>query len=61
MSGRISPFVFAVLVLQVVALSSALADEEPAAPKPTATMPAVISPPEDFFLKIRERDREAAR
>jgi dipeptidyl aminopeptidase/acylaminoacyl peptidase len=45
-------------VLQCGAIS---AEEEPAAEKLSSNAPAVITPPEEFFLKFRDRDREAAR
>src|SRR6266568_2119533 len=61
MKRKISRFVFVVLVFPLVATNTTLADKGSAAPNSTSTMPAVIAPPEDFFLKFRERDRDAAR
>src|SRR5438309_982492 len=49
----------AVLLTSIVLVPLASAQESPVAQG--QKVPAVIAPPESFFEKVRERDREAAR
>ncbi|HEV2947472.1 MAG TPA: hypothetical protein VGX70_08855, partial [Gemmataceae bacterium] len=61
MIRKSSSSVFIALIGLLAQLSTAIADEKPAAVKKLSGAPAVTAPPEEFFLKFRDRDREAAR
>ncbi len=61
MTRKSNSIVFIALTGLLVQLSAAFADEKPAAAKGSSAAPAVTSPPEEFFLKFRDRDREVAR